>query len=91
LLDGESLDFINEMEWIDGKIWANVYLTDFIVEIDPKSGNVLGFINLAPLRMLLKNNPEAEALNGIAYNPATKNLYVTGKDWNTLFEIEIYK
>ena len=91
LFDGESLDFINEMEWIDGKIWANVYLTDFIVEIDPKSGNVLGFINLAPLRMLLKNNPEAEALNGIAYNPATKNLYVTGKDWNTLFEIEIYK
>ncbi len=91
LFDGESLDFINEMEWIDGKIWANVYLTDFIVEIDPKSGNVLGFINLAPLRMLLKENPEAEALNGIAYNPATKNLYVTGKDWNTLFEIEIYK
>lgn len=91
LFDGESLDLINELEWIDGRIWANVYLTDFIVEIEPKSGNVLGFINLAPLRMLLKDNPEAEALNGIAYNPATKNLYVTGKDWNTLFEIEIYK
>ena len=61
------------------------------MEIDPATGKVTGFVDLSPLRELLKNNPEAEAMNGIAYNPETKNLYVTGKDWNRLFEIEIYK
>lgn len=86
-----TLDLINELEWIEGSIWANIYLTDLIVEIDPKSGKVVGYVDLEPLRSLLRNNPEAEALNGIAYNSQTKHLYVTGKDWNTLFEIEIYK
>lgn len=86
-----TLDLINELEWIEGSIWANIYLTDLIVEIDPKNGKVVGYVDLEPLRSLLRNNPEAEALNGIAYNPTTKHLYVTGKDWNTLFEIEIYK
>ena len=90
-LDGMSLDLINELEWVDGSIWANIYLADLIVEIDPKSGDVLGYIDLSPLRTLLKDNPEAEALNGIAYNAENEHLYVTGKDWNTLFEIEIYK
>ena len=90
-LNNMTLDLINELEWIDGSIWANIYLSDIIVEIEPKSGCVVGYVDLSPLRTLLKNNPEAEALNGIAYNPATRNLYVTGKDWNTLFEIEIYK
>lgn len=90
-IDGMSLDLINELEWVDGSIWANIYLADLIVEIDPKSGDVLGYIDLSPLRTLLKDNPEAEALNGIAYNAENEHLYVTGKDWNTLFEIEIYK
>ena len=91
MFNGMPLDFVNELEWIEGKIWANVYLTDFIVEIDPANGNVVGFVDLSPLRALLKNNPEAEALNGIAYNAETKYLYVTGKDWTRLFEIEIIK
>ena len=90
-INNSSLELINELEWIEGKIWANVYLSDCIVEIDPATGKVTGFVDLSPLRELLKNNPEAEAMNGIAYNPETKNLYVTGKDWNRLFEIEIYK
>ena len=91
MFNSMPLDLVNELEWIEGKIWANVYLTDFIVEIDPANGNVVGFVDLSPLRALLKNNPEAEALNGIAYNAETKHLYVTGKDWNRLFEIEIIK
>lgn len=90
-LNDMTLDLINELEWIDGSLWANIYLTDSIVEIDPKSGKVLGFIDLSPLRSILKDNPQAEALNGIAYNAESGHLYVTGKDWNTLFEIEIYK
>ena len=91
MFNGMPLDLVNELEWIEGSIWANIYLTDFIVEIDPTSGNVVGYADLASLRTLLKENPQAEALNGIAYNPATKHLYVTGKDWNRLFEIEIIK
>lgn len=90
-INNMTLDLINELEWIEGAIWANIYLTDLIVEIDPTNGKVMGYVDLEPLRSLLKGNPEAEALNGIAYNPATKHFFVTGKDWNTLFEIEIYK
>ena len=90
-LDDMPLNYINELEWIEGSIWANVYTADFIVEVNPKTGKVVGYVDLAPLRTLLKNNPEAEVLNGIAYNAETKHFYVTGKDWNTLFEIEIIK
>ena len=90
-LNGSPLDLLNELEWINGHIWANVYLTDAIVEIDPKTGAVVGFIDLPELRGRLKQNPEAEALNGIAYNASTGNLYVAGKDWNRIFEIEIIK
>ena len=90
-LDGYPLDMLNELEWVDGSIWANVYLTDAIVEIDPKTGVVVGYVDLPALRSLLKDNPEAEAFNGVAHNPVTGHFYVTGKDWNKLFEIEILK
>lgn len=90
-LDGAPLDLINELEWIDGHIWANIYMTDAIVEIDPKTGVVVGYVDLPELRLGLKDNPEAEVLNGVAYNPANGHLFVTGKQWNKLFEIEIIK
>jgi glutamine cyclotransferase len=90
-LDGEPLDYINELEWIDGHIWANIYLTAAIVEIDPATGAVVGYIDLPELRYRLKDNPEAEVLNGVAYNPESGNLYVTGKDWNRIFEIEVLR
>lgn len=89
--DGSPLDLINEMEWVDGHIWANIYLTDAIVEIDPKTGVVVGYVDLPELRLRLENNPEAEALNGVAYNAETGRFYVAGKQWNRLFEIEIIK
>ena len=91
MFNNMPLDLVNELEWAEGRIWANIYLSDAIVEIDPATGTVMGYVDLSPLRAMLKENPEAEALNGIAYNPATKHFYVTGKDWNTLFEIEIIK
>ena len=90
-LNNTSLDLINELEWVDGRIWANVYLHDIIVEIDPATGAVTGFVDLAMLRTLLEDNPQAEVLNGIAYNSTTEHFYVTGKDWNRLFEIEILR
>ena len=89
--NGQPLDYINEMEWIDGKIWANIYLTSAIVEIDPATGIVTGYLDMPDLRSRLKDNPEAEAFNGIAYNPDNGHLYVTGKDWNKIFEIEIIR
>ena len=90
-LNGEPLNLINEMEWVEGRIWANIYLTDVIAEIDPTTGVVLAIMDLTELRNRLHKNPEAEALNGIAYNATTGNLYVTGKEWNRLFEIEIIR
>jgi glutamine cyclotransferase len=91
MFDGQPLNMINELEWIDGHIWANVYLTDAIVEIDPATGVVVGYVDMPALRDRLVDNPEAEAFNGVAYNPTSGHLYVTGKDWNKLFEIEIIK
>lgn len=90
-LDGMPLDMINEMEWVDGHIWANIYLTDSIVEIDPLTGAVLGYVDLPALRHSLVDNPEAEVLNGVAYDASTGHFYVTGKDWNRIFEIEIIR
>ena len=90
-LNTHPLDFINEMEWIDGRIWANVYLYDLIVVINPTTGIVEGYIDMSALRAMLVDNPKAEAFNGIAYNPENGHLYVTGKQWNRIFEIEVIK
>ena len=89
MYNGEPLGNINELEWVNGYIWANVYLTDSIVKINPDTGIVEGYVDLPALRNKLQNNPEAEAFNGIAYNKDNGHFYVTGKDWNKLFEIEI--
>ena len=89
--NGQPLDYINELEWVDGKIWANIYLTSAIVEINPATGIVEGYVDLPELRSRLKDNPEAEAFNGVAYNKESGKFYVTGKDWNKIFEIEIVK
>ena len=89
--NGQPLDYINELEWVNGKIWANIYLTSAIVEINPTTGIVEGYVDLPELRSRLKDNPEAEAFNGVAYNPTSGRFYVTGKDWNKIFEIEIVK
>lgn len=90
-LNGQPLDLINELEWIDGRIWANVYLTHSIIVINPESGVVEGYVDMPELFPSLKDNPEAEAFNGIAHDPATGHIFVTGKDWNRLFEIEVIK
>ena len=84
---------INELEWVDGLIYANTYQfqKDVAVVIQPETGAVAGVINFSGLREKLKNNPKAEVLNGIAYHPERKTFFVTGKLWNTLFEVAIYE
>lgn len=84
---------LNELEWVEGKIYANTYQKDGVAIINPKNGAIEGVINFHGLRDKLGNindlDPTNDVLNGIAYNPNTKKLYVTGKDWDTLFEVMI--
>ncbi len=90
-LRGESIRFINELEWIDGKIWANVYTTDRVLIIDPKTGVAEGMIDFTGLLQSEDIKGDTDVLNGIAYDAATKRIFVTGKRWNKLFEVEIVK
>ena len=80
---------INEMEWIDGKIYANRYQKNGVAIINPKNGAVIGVIDFTPLKKKVKQHEGLDVLNGIAYNPKTKTIFVTGKRWDKLFEVEI--
>lgn len=86
---GQPVEMLNELEWIDGRIWANVYTTNQIVLIDPASGVVEGVVDLTGLLPDADRTPETDVLNGIAYDVATGRIFVTGKRWDKLFEIEI--
>ncbi|MBP1225172.1 glutaminyl-peptide cyclotransferase [Flavobacterium sp. 1355] len=79
---------INELEYINGKFFVNVWQKDAIAVVNPTSGAVEGILNMSGLRKFIKH-PQAEVLNGIAYNPKTKTIFVTGKYWEKLFEISV--
>ena len=80
---------INEMEYINGEIWANIWMTNQIVRIDVNSGKVTGYIDLSGL--ISDVNTQEDVLNGIAYDAQGKRLFVTGKNWPKLFEITLKK
>lgn len=88
---GRPVQMLNELEWIDGKIWANVYTTNQIVIIDPATGIVEGVVDLTGLLPAEEVTPQTDVLNGIAYDADTKRIFVTGKQWSKLFEIKIVK
>lgn len=88
---GVPLDKLNELEYIDGEIYANIWQTDRIVRIEPSTGKILGWIDLTGLLKTKERSGEEDVLNGIAYDAAGKRLFVTGKMWPKLFEIEIVK
>ena len=85
---------LNELEYIDGEIYANIWQTDFIARIDPETGAVTGWIDLSGLLTAEEqaglSNPSNAVLNGIAYDAENGRLFVTGKLWPTLFEIELH-
>ena len=83
----------NELEWVNGKIYANSYQFDSISIINPETGAIEGVVDLRSLKNEVKSIKDNgnEVLNGIAYNAATDKLYVTGKHWDTIFEIKIIK
>ncbi|CAD0005329.1 glutaminyl-peptide cyclotransferase [Flavobacterium salmonis] len=80
---------VNELEWIDGKIYANVWFKDAIAVVNPNSGAVEEILDLSALRKTMTDVKKDDALNGIAYNPKTKTIFVTGKNWNKMFEITV--
>ena len=89
--DGEApVTRLNELEYVDGQIWANVWQTDLIARIDPATGLVVGWIDLTDILPDAERPESPDAvLNGIAYDAESGRLFVTGKLWPTLFEIEI--
>lgn len=86
--DTNAIPELNELEWIDGKIWANIYQKDAVAIINPENGAVEAVIDFSNLKSKI-TNPEKDVLNGIAYNPATKTVFVTGKNWDKMFEIKL--
>jgi glutamine cyclotransferase len=80
---------LNELEYVRGEVWANVYMTDRIARIDPKTGQVLRWIDLKGLMASGHQLQPGAVLNGIAYDPERHRVWVTGKLWPRLFEIEI--
>jgi glutamine cyclotransferase len=85
----KKIDSLNELEYINGEIWANIWMEDRIARIDPVSGKVKAYVDLSGLFPQNERNPEADVLNGIAYDPASKRIFVTGKRWSKLYEIRV--
>lgn len=81
--------WLNELEYIDGKIWANVYTTDEIVIINPKDGKVTGIVDCRGLLPKELYTSQTDVLNGIAYDPASGKIYLTGKNWPKLYEVRL--
>ncbi|MDB6094781.1 MAG: glutamine cyclotransferase [Verrucomicrobia bacterium] len=88
-LDGKAVDRLNELEWINGEVLANVWQTDQIVRIDPATGRVRGIIDFSGLLPQSERDRTTDVLNGIAYDPATDRLFVTGKNWPKIFEVRL--
>lgn len=86
--NGRDLRNLNELEWIDGRIWANIYETDSIVIINPSNGEVEGLVDCSELFKMELRAPEADVLNGIAVSDDGR-IFVTGKYWPSLFEVRL--
>jgi glutamine cyclotransferase len=87
--EGRPVERLNELEWVKGEIFANVWMTSRIARIDPKSGRVTGWIDLGQLVAEQAPPGEDSVLNGIAYDSAKDRLFVTGKNWPRLLEIKL--
>lgn len=86
---GEPVNSLNELEWVKGEIFANIWMGRRIARIDPKSGRVKGWIDLTELAVENSNGDPDAVLNGIAYDAKGDRLFVTGKNWAKLYEIDI--
>ncbi len=89
--DKGKVDSLNELEYINGEIWANIWMKDLIARIDPVSGKITGYIDMKGLLPESDRQPDTDVLNGIAYDSESKRIFVTGKKWPKLFEIRIIR
>jgi glutamine cyclotransferase len=81
---------LNELDYVNGEVWANVWQTDLVARISPATGSVLGWIDLSGLLSPSERLQPVDVLNGIAYDAANDRLLVTGKLWPTVFQIELF-
>jgi glutamine cyclotransferase len=88
-IEGRRVSFLNELEFIDGRVWANVYTTDSIVIINPRNGQVEGLVDCTGLLPKKLYKPSTDVLNGIAYDEKTGKIYLTGKNWPKLYEVKL--
>lgn len=86
-----KVEQLNELEFVNGKIYANIYQQNSILIVNPENGKVEGVANLNGLKNLVEQHEELDVLNGIAYDQKTDRLFVTGKNWSKLFEIKLKK
>ena len=86
-----KINYLNELEYIEGDIWANVYGEDYIVIIDTVTGNVKSVVDCTGLLHPSLRTKDTDVLNGIAYDPSSKSVYLTGKLWPRLFRVELVK
>ncbi len=87
--NGKPVQLVNELEYVKGEILANIWMTDYIARIDPKSGKIIDIIDLTPLVRQQKVTDSDAVLNGIAYDAKHDRLFVTGKYWPNLYEIKL--
>ncbi|QTN34239.1 glutaminyl-peptide cyclotransferase [Akkermansiaceae bacterium] len=88
-LNGKPVNLLNELEFIEGEIFANVWHSDFILRINPKDGTVLGVIDLTGIDAKSRRLDPEHVLNGIAYDPQSRELFVTGKCWPKIYQIRL--
>ncbi len=88
-LSGSPISMLNELECVNGSVWANIWQSSLIIEIDPTSGNVIGVLNAATLTPPSVAEDASAVLNGIAYDPSDGTFLLTGKLWPTIFRVQI--
>jgi glutaminyl-peptide cyclotransferase len=88
-LNGQPCIRLNELEWVEGEIWANVWQSDNIVRINPTTGVVTSVIDLSGILPASQRTPQTDVLNGIAYDAKSKAIYVTGKNWPHIYQIKV--
>lgn len=89
-MDGEKpVDRLNELEYLHGEVWANLWYQDRLVRIDPNDGRVLGYVDLSNLWPTEVSRRSDQVLNGIAFDPDSGDLFVTGKRWPWLYQVEV--
>jgi glutamine cyclotransferase len=88
---GDPQERLNELEYVKGEIYANIWRTDMVARIDPATGNVTGMIDFSFLLPEADRTSTTAELNGIAYDPAGDRLFITGKNWSKLFEVRLKK